>query len=75
MLMNSNINKTAFHWKYLVAMLAITSGFQKTGVFKEFFHNKMYPKTSAGNTRPIAAGNSFVAQTLDDNVCHVFLKH
>ncbi len=26
---------------------------------------KLYPKTSAGNTRPIAASNSFVAQTRD----------
>ncbi len=25
--------------------------------------NDLYPKTSAGNTRPIAASNSFVAQT------------
>jgi hypothetical protein len=26
----------------------------------------LYPKTSAGNTRPIAASNSFVAQTIDN---------
>jgi hypothetical protein len=38
MLANSNINKTAVHWKYSVAVLAITSGFQKPGVFEEFFH-------------------------------------
>ncbi len=37
MLTNSNINKTAVHWKYSVAVLAITSGFRKTEVFEEFF--------------------------------------
>ncbi len=28
-----------------------------------FDNKKMYPKTSTGNTRPIAASDSFVAQT------------
>jgi hypothetical protein len=38
MLTNSNINKIAVHWKYLVVVLTITSGFQKSRVFEQFFH-------------------------------------
>jgi hypothetical protein len=40
MLTNSNINKIAVSWKYSVAVLAITSGFQKRRAFEEFFQKK-----------------------------------
>jgi hypothetical protein len=33
----------------------------------------MYPKTSAGTTRPIAASDSFVAQTRGYVICCMFL--
>jgi hypothetical protein len=33
-----------------------------------FDKKKMYPKTSSGNTRPIAASNSSVAARLEDNL-------
>jgi hypothetical protein len=35
--MNLNINETAVHWQYLVAVLAITSRFKKNYMFEEFF--------------------------------------
>ena len=41
MLTNSNINKIAVHWKYSVAVLAITSGIsEKAGYLKSFSYNK-----------------------------------
>ena len=35
----------------------------RTGTWYIEQSNDLYPKTSAGNTRPIAASNSFAAQT------------
>jgi hypothetical protein len=41
MLTNSNINKIAVSWKYSVAVLAITSGFQKSRVFEQISLDKL----------------------------------
>ncbi len=46
--------------KYINTSFSINVG---TGTWCIEQLNDLYPKTSAGNTRPIAASNSFVAQT------------
>ncbi len=46
--------------KYIQTNFSINIG---TGTWYIEQLNDLYPKTSAGNTRPIAASNSFVAQT------------
>ncbi len=46
--------------KYIHTNFSINIG---TGTWYIEQLNDLYPKTSAGNTRPIAASNSFVAQT------------
>jgi hypothetical protein len=46
--------------KYIHTNISIYVG---TGTWYIEQLNGLYPKTTAGNTRPIAASNSFVAQT------------
>ncbi len=61
--------------KYIHTNFSINVG---TGTLYIEQLNDFYPKTSAGNTRPIAASDSFVAQTrryesasISDNWIHI----